>query len=346
MYNTVKELHIALDQRLQQLNSNRKLVLYPEQKDARLNEAVLQFINNVVSAKTNIKKEGFEDTQKRYDDIEELIRTATLPIYVNESDNIIAPTPWDYLHLINDRTILSYNCKGTNYTSMVSTITNVAIIPFVDDVATSAPYYNSFKINIDGATIFTSPISTKSVEAKFMIINCALETLNIQGLYEIYWEYYLDHYEKNSFIIITPTLASTATITYGTTTTNGTTKFYSNSTYNPSQIFTNTIKKSNELCSHEDVYDMLGNFYYSKNRHLKPISEIQRGYIKVFHDNTFIIKEVQIDYIKRPRLINLTLNQSCELNSGEEIVAIAVQNILVDIKNDYTSFATERTIKE
>ena len=91
MYNTVKELHIALDQRLQQLNSNRKLVLYPEQKDARLNEAVLQFINNVVSDKTNIKKEGFEDTQKRYDDIEELIRTATLPIYVNESDNIIAP---------------------------------------------------------------------------------------------------------------------------------------------------------------------------------------------------------------------------------------------------------------
>ena len=41
MYNTVKELHIALDERLQQLNSNRKLVLYPEQKDARLNEAVM-----------------------------------------------------------------------------------------------------------------------------------------------------------------------------------------------------------------------------------------------------------------------------------------------------------------
>lgn len=346
MYNTVKELHIALDERLQQLNSNRKLVLYPEQKDARLNEAVMQYINNVVSSKLNVKKEGFEDTQKRYDDIEELIRTITLSIYINESDNVIAPLPYDYLHLINDRSILSYNCDGLSYTSQAS-VKAVTIIPFTADTAVAAPFYNSFKININGSAIFTSPLTIKSVESRFMIINCVLETLNSAGVYEIYWEYYLDHYEKNSFIIVkTPTVVTTATITYGVTTINGTLSTYSYTTYGIGQTFPNSVKRSNALCSHEDVYDMLDNYYYNKNRHLKPISEIQRGFLKVFYNSTFIIKEVQIDYIKRPRLINLALNQSCELNCGEEIVAIAVQNIMADKTNDYTTFATERMIKE
>jgi len=52
MYNTVKEMHIALDMGLQQIDSNRKQSISPEHKDMALNYAVLQFIETRSNPKT------------------------------------------------------------------------------------------------------------------------------------------------------------------------------------------------------------------------------------------------------------------------------------------------------
>lgn len=356
MYNTPKECHIAIDQRLQQLNSNRKLVLSPEEKDMRLNEAVIQFVRNVCNKKSNSKLEGYEDTQKRYDDIQELMRTKTLPVYINDSDTVISPTPWDYFELVNDRSILKYDCNGVSYGTAVADNTTAVVLRFPTDTVSTSTYYAAFTISLTilgVPTIIYSSVAQglpafKSGDSKFTIINNVLEILNTAGTFEVYWEYYLDHYEKNSFIIIPSIAVTGGSLTYtnipgGTVTVATTTYLYN--TY-PTITWGTTIKKSNELVSHEDVYDMLNNYYYAKNRHLKPLSNIQRGFIKVFHDSTFIIKEVEIDYIKIPRLINYRLNLMCELSNMEEIIAIAVETILADKANDYKTFATERTIKE
>jgi hypothetical protein len=349
MYSTVKEMHIAIDERLQQLNSNRKLSLLPQQKDNRLNEAVIQFINNKTTPKTNSRKEGFEDTQKRYDDIEELIRSSSLSVYLDGTNKVICPLPWDYYHLINDRTTLKYNCSGINYAITQSDITFTAVIPFPDDSTGSAGvYYSNFVLTVNGVSIYTSPFTTatlKSVDSKFMLINSILETLNIGGVYEVYWEYYLDHYEKNSFIIITPITVTTCSMTFNSITTIGVGKHYSYLTYGNND-WSGIITRSNSLQSQENIYDILDNYYYRKNMYLKPYSTIKRDFLNVFHDTTFIIKEVNIDYIKKPRLINYLLNQTCELSIGEEIIAIVVENIMADKTNDYQTFATERTIKE
>ena len=353
MYATPKECHIAIDARLQQLNSNRKLVLLPEEKDARLNEAVVQFIRNVTSDLSDVKKLGFEKTQKRLDDIEELIRTTTLPVYISGTDNVIAPTPWDYMMLANDRSIIKYNCTGIDYGTQISATDTVVVIPFTpDSTGTLGSYFNNFTISLTisgiSTVVYTYPMTQLlNSNSNFMIIKDVLETLNVAGIYEAYWEYYLDRYEKNSFIIIVPPTVTTGSLNYNTTTTvNGTLKQYTWSTYNTSFDWSNTIKKSNELVSHANAYDLLANYYCARNRHLRPYSVMQRGFIKVYYDNTFVIQNVEIDYIKTPRLINYKLNQMCELSNMEEVVAIAVENIMADKTNDYKTFATERTIKE
>lgn len=68
MYNTIKELHIEIEQRISEITSNRHRSIVPEWIDMVLNRCAIKYIESIVSRKTNYKREGFEDTIKRADD--------------------------------------------------------------------------------------------------------------------------------------------------------------------------------------------------------------------------------------------------------------------------------------
>lgn len=61
MYKTVKELHIEIEQRLQQITSNRYGSIPPEFYDMMLNRTAIKYIQSKSNRKTNYKGEGLED---------------------------------------------------------------------------------------------------------------------------------------------------------------------------------------------------------------------------------------------------------------------------------------------
>ena len=74
MYETVKELHIEIEQRIQQITSNRHRSIAPQFIDMMLNRAAVKYIQTKSNRKTNYKGEGLEDSKKRVDDIQSLKR--------------------------------------------------------------------------------------------------------------------------------------------------------------------------------------------------------------------------------------------------------------------------------
>jgi hypothetical protein len=156
----VKEMHIGIDLLLKYENSNRTKGLLPEEKDNALYKATLQFINSRISSKSNPKAEGFEDTQKRIEDLEELKRTVLLQTYIDsiEPKGEYVVQPIDYYSLIKSRSKLKYNCVGFDIDGkvqgtkeIISTATvneYVCIVPWITDTNNiNTPYYEQFKIS-------------------------------------------------------------------------------------------------------------------------------------------------------------------------------------------------------
>jgi len=333
MYHTAEELHIAIDNRLQQINSNRVKSVLPEYKDMRLNEAMLQFIETRVNSNLNPIHEGFTDSIKRYDDIQELLRTVTVPVYI-DNNKVLANLPADYYKLVSSSSVISYNCNSISYNQIVPINIQTIVVPFLtDNTGIGGKYYTNFVMNIDGSIVYSSAVLGDIYDpiGKFLIINHIIEVFNNNPNYDIYWEQYLTHYEPGCFIIVPKVIGNitSGSIIYNGVSTNGTLTSYSYSTYS-NTIFSNTKTVKNGLGNREYVDDMLNNYYYNKSMYRKPIATIQEGSLNIYYNNKFIIKEVNIDYIKRPRLINYKLNTTCELDNAEVIVAIAVENILAD----------------
>lgn len=342
MYLTVKETHIAIDLRFKQLNSERKITIPSEVKDLCINRAILKFVEHKTKKKSNIKGIGFENDQKRYDDVRELKREVVLPTYQSSQypdELVYSVLPADYHKLVNDRTERYWTCNDLVYEA-TSTDYRYVVLPFPTDITTGAlvsSYYTAFAITINGAGVtLPSPLPLLySPDAKFQLVHIVLDAINNNDptqKYYIYWERYDNLYHYNSFIIVErETIPNAATITY---------LQKDNIGYLYNAVFSEisrdlisidpsleTLVVPNELVGNEKFWDMIRSYYYTKNRNEKPLSYIYRNRLYVHHTNDFIPTNIHIQYIKQPNLVNLLLNQSCELSRMEEIVELAVQEI-------------------
>ena len=81
MYSSIASIHIALDSRLQILNSNRKQSIHPEEYDMAVNDAILTVLKQRFSPELNSKKQGLEESIKRYTDLSSLKRETPLDLY-------------------------------------------------------------------------------------------------------------------------------------------------------------------------------------------------------------------------------------------------------------------------
>lgn len=76
---TIDEMHYLIGLRLQTINSASNLQFLSEEKDMFLNLAIEKFIKTRMNPLSNAKQQGFEDSQKRTDDLRGLvIRTSPI----------------------------------------------------------------------------------------------------------------------------------------------------------------------------------------------------------------------------------------------------------------------------
>ncbi len=103
----VYRFRIALDQ----VNSLALPDIQPEEFIEIANLSIERFIKQRYGAKSNLKGEGFEETQKRTDDLRSLVKSADLP---NSNGDNTYTLPDDYLFLLSSHGIAKQaDCTGS-----------------------------------------------------------------------------------------------------------------------------------------------------------------------------------------------------------------------------------------
>lgn len=335
MYSTVSSLHIALDAKVQQLNSNRKQAFHPEQYDMFLNDAVLTIIKQKSSAKLNSKQEGFEDSIKRYEDLQSLKRNYTpRTTFEPNSNTLIFELPSDYYSFDTLVGNVLYNRNGIGSVTEEKRkyVTEVYFEDFVFDGVKATNYL------LNNATIVdTSYISNlcKSNKSAFYYFDIVRDFFKTKYDIDVYYETYDGVNRKAALYFVT----SDPALQVMSTTTQNVTTVVRSLTYNAPNVGTDEpfiskgVKKIDLVSSNNDV-NRLNDYFLSKNIHLNPTLTIKndKGYIRL--DNSFIIKDLTLEYIKKPRLIDSRINQMTDVTILDEVINLAAINILGILKDE------------
>jgi len=119
---TINEMHIAVNLGVQKIASFQADALLPEEIDYELNTAVRRFISQRYNTQGNKYRRGFEQSQKRLDDLRHLVEDYTTSTssymgvgYTSRTNGNIDiyryKFPNDYMFLVNVLSEVVHNCK-------------------------------------------------------------------------------------------------------------------------------------------------------------------------------------------------------------------------------------------
>ena len=329
---TIQELHDRIDEGLNNLNSRLYGNILSAQKDLYLNIAQERFIKQRYGSNSNRKLNGFEMSQKRIDDLRNLVTSNEGTCYTTtETNRLRYSFPSDYMFLVNQRSKVRYKAC---YPALTKTSTVTAEYVWYIPLYTDAVDYTSFDIITDPGAIsimnatflaLTSsyPSGSEDTFAQLIIDNVT------NGSYLIYYETYKTFYKKGYLIVKWNGIgipASTDDLKVSET-------IYTDEGYSTTVITaagTLSEYRPNRWGQQDDVFQMQ-NDPFNKTYAKQPLTVINSNFIDVFVDSTFTVESILLYYIRKPLNVSLTLQQGIELaeHTHQEIVDIAV-NLLIE----------------
>lgn len=365
------EMHIAVRQGLEKIDSFQDEHFFADEIDLQLNRSQDRFIEDLID---NFN----EDKQVRLSYVSNLItRNKKLDAIISEStdsdyqaNSVYSILPSDYKYLLNSR---SNTYRDTTYpgcetllSSSISTSTYteyIAIVPWPEpSSAFNNLYFHRPRIEVDSVDIYRAPISIgtfSELTSKFVIINNIIESINRDSTlpYEVYWEQYRDIYYQNTFIFVSNDASVDTDVVRAivyeddTTTEDVATSDTFSSTdylvYNPSSSLLSN-QYPNRILESEESYNFqarTNKFYGTK--YYEPIG-ILDDKLSIFYNESFIVRDITIDYIRNPRQISLALDQSCEMsNAGaRRIVDLTIEYFKLVIENpSYQAFTQDNNLR-
>ena len=364
-------MHIAVQQGVDKIHSLQADSLLSEEIDIELNKNMMRFINTKYG-RNNIYQKGFEETQKRIDDLRTLVVEYEAPVTFKEQlkSDIYVDTfqlPSDYMYLVNQFSRLwinncrpiGYALKNTNDISYIvldlnSFVCNNATgnsVSFVEDI--------TMVQDVDDLTLGQAPIWSPTFGGNWTpsvfpsdIEAVKQDILNYPGSgFTIFWEEYETLNYPGSFIVVVdiemhpwfnadPSMgALTQALGRGYS---GAGDVYApalimDSTYSEKRIPDETsdrIMSSNKFSQQDDIFKLLTD-PFNTTKHTSPLTTVRGRAIDVYTSDIFIIDTVKITYIRRPQEISLSLGVDCELpeHTHQEIVSMAVSSILEEISD-------------
>ena len=368
MYETIKELHIEIEQRIQQITSNRYGSMPPQFYDMMLNRTAIKYIQSKSNRKTNYKGEGLEDSMKRVEDFQSLKReTIWLPVIKDVEDvgRGFITIPSNCLKFITSTSKLNYDKTKTPTTeskpeTSYRDFKNLYYcIISLDAFERSEVWWlinDYFNDGIDtefDVTNCNRPSSDLGVEyPKYMVdwlyhfLNEGCDDVKKLGNYNVYYEHFLDRYYKDCIII-------TSDVLFGFSRENpqggsGHDSWIHIPTYNLTNMTfksydSNYIYSENDLIASENIRATLNNPYSKKNRHLNPITELINDRLYVYQGEDFCVSEMKITYLKKPRLFSSDLNQMSDILVTPEFIDMVVSDILLILKDNTFNLVKQQT---
>ena len=222
-------MHIAVQQGVDKINSLQADSLLSEEIDLELNKSVFRFINSKYG-KNNIYRKGFEESQKRIDDLRTLVREYEAVTAFKEQlqKNIFVDTftlPTDYMYLVNQVSrVYINNCKPIEYSLVNLPSVSYFVVDFNNFMVTSdsngqnSAFIESMEMakgSTQSAVVWAASANLRSFGWTPSSYPANIEALkqdilNNPGIgFTIYWEEFETLYEPGSFIVVVDTLTHT-----------------------------------------------------------------------------------------------------------------------------------------
>ena len=357
-------MHISLRQTVDRINSQRADQLLSEELDLELNRAMQRFINQRYG-KNNVYQEGFEESQKRIDELRTLLVEYEDGVTFKEilkPDSIFVDQfqlPANYMYLVNQRSkIFVDNCRTIEYNLIANQNINYFTFTFDDFMVNGNEFVNSIGMEDGTVTPSIIPVWSASTDlttsgyspsAYPQYINEVRADLlnNPQPGFEIYWESYGPLSIPNNFIVIVD-IDGTGGVFNWDASNGNTTPLVSIDTLNnpvasvsprfedrsnnlvrvPDGNFTEDTVL-NKFSQQDDIFRLLDDPFNSTT-HTSPLTTIRGGFIDIYTNAIFITSSIKITYLRKPQPINLSLGYNCELpdHTHEEVIAMAASSIL------------------
>lgn len=123
---TITELHQNFKIAADKVDSLNFPEFLPEEIDSLLNQSIENFIHQRLYG-NNPRKEGFEETQKRFDDLLTLVNQQNYTVFFsgpsNKPNGVSVNYPTDYWHTIQEDVLIDYlDCNGQTQNKAASVI--------------------------------------------------------------------------------------------------------------------------------------------------------------------------------------------------------------------------------
>ncbi len=347
---TVFELHLQINQRLQDVASFKRNKYFPEEIDMALNKAMFRILEKGVEKK-------FQDSQINLTTVESLIQKnrASDVIIPQSNDPLYEPSilsayslvPTDLYWTLNNRLEVvnnPYDCETAPTVALTDLSEFVAVIGY-PTVVGDTPFYQNLNIvsSLQG-TLYAAPTElaggVTTEPGKYFLTNNVIEQFYRTTNTGVYWERYRDTYYRGKFIVVSSSPLGTVTISctgYPSTSVTATLTTYK--TYNRGLIGLTPQNVVSIATPRIDKQDALyqakyQNIYYAPKLN-EPLINQLFDYFVLYRDKSFLITRLYTDYIRKPRTISLSLGQTCELNetTHPKLVDIAVEILRLDIKD-------------
>lgn len=369
---TVNEMHIAVNLGVQKLASFQVDNLLPEEIDHELNLAQLRFIKQRFNARSNRLGKGFEQSQKRIDDLKSLIvehqdntqyygevyTSKYSPIYVDRYT-----LPLDYLFLVSVRAETKYSCTAApEQRKIVSSLRYVKfdLNPPVKgyllkdlyvfknsnttwtkintiDLTTTEKLMNSDNYISDIHPVLALPEQNSTGITQHISPNVDSNHLYLQFKFDIALDAVSatsgPRYNKCLYSVwVNPLDNTQTTISYFN-------EFITLSTETRDFKTNSAIPLYNKIsyctfAQHDDIYALLDD-PFNKTDYDLPFYNIEESYLDIYTTNMFIAKKAIIKYLRKPIAISYNLGVGCELpfHTHEEITEMTIKSILEGLES-------------
>lgn len=363
----VLEMHIAVRQRVDRINSMRNDQLRTEEIDLELNKEMLRFIN-IRYGRNNIYGKGFEESQKRIDELRNLLVEYTDSVIFKEElvngriwvDSFRLPS--DYMYLVNQRSAINLDkCRPMGFTLeplpnilyftfrldqlLVQNGSYLAGIRMQNTVLGTAPTNQALVWEPSSSLLTSGFVPSSFPQANNAVIN---DILNNPGNgFNIYWQSFGPIDVPGEFIVTVDMDAhpwfewdasiSTPTplVSYDSTNTQvfqSVPKIMDRSNVQrriPTSSTAIITQVLNRFAQQDDIFRMLDDPFNTTTER-EPLTTMRDTFIDVYTSAVFIISALKITYIRKPLPISLSLGYDCELpeHVHEDIVAMVANAIL------------------
>lgn len=362
----ITEMHLAIQQGVDKINSLQADMLLSEEIDIELNKSQSRFINTKYG-KNNKYQKGFEESQKRIDDLRSLVREFSAPVTYKEQlstrhwiDTFRLPS--DYLYLVNQYSKLWIDdCNNIDWNLVYPDPTNYFTLGlslfvcnnntgFVDSIVMYESAADALAGNTTGTAILWNNPGTFNYPADIQAVQAHI-LANVGGGFTVYWEQFGDLFHPGEFIVVVDTAihtwynwdASLGDVTTmvgldptGVHETNAI-SMYTDTAFDSRRVpqtSSDRLTVVNKFIQQDDIFTLLDD-PFNTTKYTSPLTTIRGSFIDIYTSAIFIIDTIKITYIRKPQRISLSLGTGCELpdHTHQEIVDMTVSSILEGISD-------------